>query len=177
MRLHSLIKMFDNVVLDVICKQIYDPLTYFNFSLVNKKCHRIAMLNRESKLDGFTREIEEGTYYKTVFPNGMMHGFSIDPFYLMLYYFGHMVARRRITKIIEDIIIIRCNCPSISDTEILNKYQAKNRFLLPPEFTENNFTFTCRTCGSKERRSIYMSQELAKIAYCLGHKQFEKFLI
>ena len=167
--------MFDNVVLDVICKQIDDPLTYFNFSILNIKCHRIAMLNRESKLDGFTREIAEGTYYKTVFPDGMLHGFSTDPFYLMLYYFGHMVARRRRTQIIEDIIITRCGCQSISDTEILNKYQTKNRFLLPPELTGNNNTFTCRTCGSKERRSIYMSQELAKMAAFLFPKQFENF--
>ena len=37
--------VFDNVVLDVICKQIDDPQTYFNFSLVNKKCKYISSLN------------------------------------------------------------------------------------------------------------------------------------
>ena len=124
--------IFDNVVLNQICKQIRDPTTYFNFSILNKKCHRIAMLNQETKIDQFTRKIDLGYYdqniyvgYVQVLPNNMRHGLQQQGRICKYFYFDKNVATKIGTekntteKNITEVKI--CHCVNLSNKNMGKK--------------------------------------------------------
>ena len=124
MRINSLIKMstFDNVVLDIICKKISDPSSYFNFSILSKKCHRIAMLHRETKANQFTKlvmvSILPGYNQKHILPDGTLHGIRVIINICHYYYFGIKAA---IYYYGHEIDIYRCECTEDLKTEWLFK--------------------------------------------------------
>ena len=118
-------EMFDNVVLNQICKQIRDPTTYFNFSILNKKCYRIAMLNQETKIDQFTRKIDLGYYdqniyvgYLKVLPNNMRHGLQQQGRICKYFYFDKNVATKIGSKITEVTKVKICHCINLSNTKM-----------------------------------------------------------
>ena len=110
--------LFDNVVLDVICKQIDDPTTYFNFSVTNKKCHRIAMLHQAAKIDQFTITVKTEGIIKRFLPDRTPHGLEEnnewnDKWY---YYFGQIVA---VYKGGSQLGIFHCLCTEKLEPKII----------------------------------------------------------
>ncbi len=73
---------FDKVILNKICKFIDDPKTYLNFSLANKKLHRVAVNNVNQKMDEYIYSFGPGADCDcrsnggvlSVLPNGEPHG-------------------------------------------------------------------------------------------------------
>ena len=104
--------MFDDVVLDVICKQIDDPTTYFNFSILNKKCHKIAMLHQDDKLTSFSKLVQEDIedlmiVMNRVLPDGTLHGIQ-NHMRKTYYHFGIEVAE--ILSARNEVWIMVCDC-------------------------------------------------------------------
>lgn len=75
--------IFDNNVLNNICKFVNDPLTFYNFSMANSKLANISRLHKNNKMVEFSRKIFKHDYHNvdeftTVveyrLPNGNLHG-------------------------------------------------------------------------------------------------------
>lgn len=75
--------IFDNNVLNNICKYIDNPLTFYNFSIANSKLANISRLHKNNKMVEFSRKIVRDDFCNVdefiriveyVLPNGNLHG-------------------------------------------------------------------------------------------------------
>ena len=85
--------MFDNVILENICKLIDDAKTFRNFALLSKKTYYIATLYKEDKMLQFCKEerIERGNIGCIEIVNRLYRDY-MDPGTCFLYYNGFHLA-------------------------------------------------------------------------------------
>ena len=148
--------LFDNVVLNILCEVIDDPTTYYNFNLLNKKCHKIALLHREQKIKQFLKKVETHFgQHKTVLPNGMMHGIHHETFVVSYHHFGKVVAMKSGTTIGADVVVYECKCIDLSPKEVLKKYgiDIKQRDRMEQSVS------SCPYCSSKSKSYIYATRD------------------
>ena len=153
---------FDANILNVICKYIDDPKTFFNFALVSHKTRHVTKLYKNNKMDQFTiKHVEHGSVrnsFKCVerrLPNGKLHGITAcfyskfaDDFYM--YYNGICLGKWSSIdcKTEGEEITIRhykCECTKEFDNSYTNnKIGLDDRYKLLSTFTK---PYNCVVCG------------------------------
>lgn len=128
--------MFDNVILENICKLIDDPKTFRSFALLSKKTYYISTLYKEDKMLQFCKEerIERGNTgcieIVNRLPNGKRHGINkLFTSYMnlgnyFLYYNGfHLASYWLGENGIEFIRFYNCKCEISSSLDKEPKYR------------------------------------------------------
>ena len=172
---------FDANILNVICKYIDDPKTFFNFALVCRKTRYVTKLYKNNKMDQFAikyiKTIENGQLVERRLPNGELHGdyerYSAqfgDDFYmyyngicLSYWWYDHYGASEHEVTITH----YKCDCTK----EFENSY-ANNKIGLDGVTyklcSTTTTTHKCDTCGDHNlEQEVWCNFEREKLSESL----------